>query len=177
MTNLEIIQKWCEYYTKIKASDIIMYGILYALEKYNGEAGNTWNKTDDISKTIHFGDNKQITFTDFGDLLENQTPEFMEGFVEMITPTFKTIFDLYDGDTEFEGVNSVIDIIEDEYVLRNSITLEKFKNAKPTIYFSTKEDDVEIEGFNDFFSNALKYIYDFVKQEFPFIDTTRKIAF
>ena len=177
MTNLEIIQKWCEYYTKIKASDITMHGILYALEKYNGEAGNTWNKTDDISKTIHFGDNKQITFTDFGDLLENQTPEFMEGFVEMITPTFKTIFDLYDGDTEFEGVNSVIDIIEDEYVSKNSITLEKFKNAKPTIYFSTKEDDVEIEGFNDFFSNTLKYIYDFVKTEFPFIDTTRKIAF
>jgi hypothetical protein len=154
-----------------------MHGILYALEKCNGEGGNSWNKTDDISKTIYFGNNKQITFTDCCDLLVNQTPEFMEGFVEMITPTFKMLFDLYDGDTEFDGVDSMLDIIKDEYVSKNSIVLEKFKNAKPKIYFASKEDEFEIRGFNDFFSSTLKYIYEFVKQEFPYIDTTRKIAF
>ena len=53
----------------------------------------------------------------------------------------------------------------------------KFPDELEKTAQTPQEDDVEIEGFNDFFSNALKYIYDFVKQEFPFIDTTRKIAF
>jgi|LakMenEpi03Aug12_release.lakeMendotaPanAssembly.Ray.scaffolds.fasta_scaffold1227608_1 hypothetical protein len=177
MTNLEIIQKFCEQYSEIKQQDITVFGLLHTLKKY-GESFLVEIDTD-LKKVWYRinGDEFEITYTDGQDLLENQTDEFMKGFVEMITPTFSTVLNWYDGDIEFEGVKSVIDIIEDEYVSNNSITLEKFKDAKPQIYFANREDEFEIESFNNFFARTLQNIYDFVKQEFSFIDTTRNIAF